>query len=329
MIARRKLAAAILLSCLAGCGGASNIIGGGIATRAIATGGLATGGEATGSFPVDTPSGTVQIPFRLLKPAGEGPFPAVVVVHDCSGVGRRSSGSPRRWANRLVPQGYVVIIPDSFTPRGFPEGVCTNNKAQAASAYVRAGDARAALAYLRGLPYVDGAHIGLMGGSHGGSTTLAAMVDPGVDPGVTPGADRRGGFAAAIALYPGCGATYGQWRAIRRGGAGGPHVSFSGTYKPAAPLLILIGEKDDWTPAAYCRSLADAAQLAGYPVSLKVYPGAQHSFDSNFKLTYNAERNNPNKPDGRGATTGGDPQAWADAEKQVAAFFGKYLKGAD
>jgi hypothetical protein len=44
---------------------------------------------------------------------------------------------------------------------------------------------------------------------------------------------------------------------------------------------------------------------------------------------YNPDRINFNKPDGRGASTGGDPAAWADAEEEVAAFFGKYLKGAN
>lgn len=35
-----------------------------------------------------------QIPAELLKPDGAGPFPAVVVMHDCSGLGSRSSGAP-------------------------------------------------------------------------------------------------------------------------------------------------------------------------------------------------------------------------------------------
>ncbi len=58
-----------------------------------------------------------QIPATLIKPEGVGPFPAVVMMHDCSGLGPRSSGAPRRWADELVAQGYVVLIPDSFTPR--------------------------------------------------------------------------------------------------------------------------------------------------------------------------------------------------------------------
>jgi len=97
-------------------------------------------------------------------------------------------------------------------------------------------------------------------------------------------------------------------------------------YRPVAPLLILIGDKDDWTPAEPCRRLTEAAQQAGYPVTIKIYPGAHHSFDSPFPIRYNPARINPNAPGGRGATTGGDPTAWADSIREVTAFFGRHLK---
>ena len=237
-----------------------------------------------------------QIPVTVSKPAGPGPFPAVVVMHDCSGLGPGSSGAPGRWAKELVARGYVVVIPDSFTTRGLPGGICTVPPSQRRANVTperRAGDAYAALAYTRSLPYVDGRRVGIMGGSHGGSTTVATMLAP-------PPAGA--GFAAAVALYPRC-------------------DLHAGVYRPVAPLLILIGEKDDWTPAEPCRKLADAARAAGHPVAIKVYPGAHHSFDSPNRVRYVAARINPNAPGGRGATTGGDPLAWADSIREVVAFF--------
>jgi dienelactone hydrolase len=96
-------------------------------------------------------------------------------------------------------------------------------------------------------------------------------------------------------------------------------------YKPAAPVLILIGENDDWTLAEHCRQLAVAARAAGHPVTLKVYPGAHHAFDSPNRVRYVGTRVNPNAPGGRGATTGGNPIAWADSIQQVAAFFAQHL----
>jgi len=288
--------------------------------------GLNAGGAEQSSLNI-TPAGSAeQIPATLIKPDGSGPYPAVVVLHDCSGLGPRSSGAPARWGQELVQQGYVVVIPDSFSTRGFADGTCftAGNLATSVGNQVRAADAYGALSALRALPYVDGKHVGIIGGSHGGWTTLAAMVAP-TGPRAPLADDKRDGFAAGIALYPSCGSRYGAWSATRAGEFG-PPVSYHGTYRPIAPLLILIGEKDDWTPAEPCRQLAEASRAAGFPVDIKIYPGAYHSFDSDHQVRFDARRNNINAPNGRGATTGGNPAAWADAKKQVAEFFARYLK---
>ena len=234
--------------------------------------------------------GQDRIPATLLKPGGDGPFPAVVILHDCSGLGPRSSGAPGRWTEKLLDWGYVVIMPDSFSTRGYPDGICTDNSKGRLDVRPirRAGDARTALAYLRTVPYVDQERIGLMGGSHGGASTLATLLRP------------ANGFAAAVALYPRC--------------------SITPRLKPDIPLLILIGELDDWTPAKDC------LPLVGEHVTVKVYPGAHHAFDSARPERYVAARINPSSPTGRGATTGGHPEAWADSVRQVSAFFGKNLK---
>ena len=106
-----------------------------------------------------------QIPAELLKPDGPGPFPAVVIMHDCSGLGPRSSGAPNRWAKELVERGYVVVIPDSFNTRGHPGGVCTDASPSRAevSPFRRVREVYAALDYVRTLSYVDGSRVGLMG----------------------------------------------------------------------------------------------------------------------------------------------------------------------
>lgn len=272
-----------------------------------------------------------QIPATILKPEGQGPFPAIVIAHDCSGLGARSSGAPGRWGSLLAGQGYVVIIPDSFSPRGFPDGVCTlaagasGPSSRITFPIMRAIDEFAALDYLRSLAYVDAAHIGLMGGSHGGSTALATMVDA-INPLAVQARAASSGFAAAIALYPGCGARYGGWNVERQLRDHGPITRYIGIYKPVAPLLILIGEKDDWTPADQCQALTQAAQGAGYAVTIKVYPGASHSFDSSFPPRYVDQHRNANKLEGHGATAGGDAAAWADAIVEVKAFFARYLR---
>lgn len=264
-------------------------------------------------------SETPPFPFMFSKPAGDGPFPAVVLLHDCSGLGPRSSGMAWRWASELTRRGYVTMWPDSFTQRGRPKGVCTDATPPGIPYEQRAGDAYAALAYLASLPIVDARRIAVMGGSHGGSSTLAVIAE---GPEEMKRSNPR--FAAAIALYPACGRSFGGWRVKRSEGPGQPISSYEGVFKPLAPLLILIGELDDWTPPEPCRRLAEAARSAGYPVDIKVYPGAHHSFDSNLPVRYVAGRINANSPTGRGASTGGNAKAWADAIDQVAHFLAQH-----
>jgi hypothetical protein len=50
------------------------------------------------------------IPVELVRPEGPGPFPAVVLLHSCAGLGRgaRHAGD---WIRRLVAMGYAVALP--------------------------------------------------------------------------------------------------------------------------------------------------------------------------------------------------------------------------
>lgn len=48
--------------------------------------------------------------------------------------------------------------------------------------------------------------------------------------------------------------------------------------------------------------------------------------DSDRPVRYVAARVNMSAPGGRGATTGGHPQAWADSIRRVADFFGQHLR---
>ena len=256
------------------------------------------------------------LPIVLTKPAGDGPFPAVVILHDCSGLGPHSSFSPFRWATRLNQAGYVTAAPDSFSTRGHPDGICTDASPPNVRFVERARDAYATLDYLQTLPFVDGKRVALMGGSHGGGSTLSAMVEGPI------GAERTGaGFIGAVALYPGCGRGMGDWKVTRDPAQKNVITSMLGVYRPRAPVLILVGALDDWTPAAQCQQMVDAARAQGEPIDLKIYPGAYHSFDSPNPVRYSAKRVNANAPGGHGATTGGDRAAWDDAVTRVLDFF--------
>src|SRR5262249_31120963 len=93
-----------------------------VAAALVVIGALCGAGTSGGADATAT-IGTDRIPVAIARPDGPGRFAAVVIVHDCSGLGPRSSGAPGRWAAELVKRGYVIAMPDSFTPRGHPGGV--------------------------------------------------------------------------------------------------------------------------------------------------------------------------------------------------------------
>jgi dienelactone hydrolase len=170
------------------------------------------------------------------------PYPAVVVLHGCSGISSHSIAI----ADRLGSWGYVALTVDTLGRRGL-DGCYSGTYTD------QAFDAYAALRYLATLEAIDPQKIAVLGQSMGGSAALYALDR---DLAARRLAER---FRAGIAYYPAC--------------AGAPMAAMS------APLLILIGEADAWNPAEACRWLAAHAWPDAEKVELVVYPGAHHAFD--------------------------------------------------
>ncbi|WP_245986330.1 dienelactone hydrolase family protein [Azospirillum thermophilum] len=106
---------------------------------------------------------------RLLRPAGTGPHPAVVLLHGCGGLYAKSGRVASRhvwWATTLQQQGYEVLMVDSFGPRGIDQ-VCTLKERPIRVTVERKRDALAALTFLRSRPEVDGRRVAVMGWSQG------------------------------------------------------------------------------------------------------------------------------------------------------------------
>ena len=63
--------------------------------------------------------------MALYKPEGQGPFPALVLDHQCNGLGnvRWQNISMLTWAKEAVAHGYVALLVDSLGPRNV-ETVC-------------------------------------------------------------------------------------------------------------------------------------------------------------------------------------------------------------
>ena len=126
----------------------------------------------------------------------------------------------------------------------------------------------------------------MMGWSNGASTVLATA---------RTAADLPARlFLRFAAFYPGC-----------------EPILKDSNWKPSAPVLIAIGESDDWTPAAPCHQLA-TWNPAG--IMLIGYPGAYHDFDAPNRPI--AVRSGTSTASGT-ATSGTNEPARQDALRRV------------
>jgi dienelactone hydrolase len=237
----------------------------------------------------------VMLKGKLTKPQGNGPFPAIVMLHGCRGIDKAQDA----WAARFASWGYVALQVDSLAHRG-EKDIC-------ATPFVvpfptRVQDAYDSKSYLGGLPFVDRNRIAVAGWSHGGALTIASVSPQNylvwANINLTYAALTRkpeAPFRAAIAFYP--------W------------ICLAQLNDSEAPLLILAGEQDPFVPMAFLKKNMPSEKTP-HEVILKVYPGASHTFDSEgldtvtplgFRLKY-------------------DPAATADAAVQAKDFLAKYLK---
>src|ERR1700691_1506408 len=150
----------------------------GLRTLLVALLGWAVGiCAAHASERVDIPNGEVTLHATLFRPEGDGPFKAVVAMHDCGGLVRRPATLSHlypEWANRLVGDGFVVLFPDSFASRGLGSQ-CREQQRKIHASRERVADANAARQWLQGQSYIQGDRISLLGWSNGGSATLWAV----------------------------------------------------------------------------------------------------------------------------------------------------------
>jgi dienelactone hydrolase len=188
----------------------------------------------------------VALKGYLTKPSGHGPFPAVVLLHSCLGLPLDRSAI----GEMIASWGHVALFVDDFGTRGlkqtctvdFPEGVA---------------DAYGALNYVAKFGFVDRTRIAVVGYSQGADTALTIASGRFASAFVLPQGAK---FKAAAAFYPPC---------VNQGSA-----------RLALPTLILVGDRDDVTPAADCARLARAQPRGISKLKLTVLAGADHAFDN-------------------------------------------------
>jgi dienelactone hydrolase len=265
--------------------------------------------------------GTLIVPKKAT-----GPVPAMVVVHGSGGV---SHEREFWWADHLNDIGVAAFVVDSFTPRNIRETATEQTQLSTAA---NVADSLTALRLLATHPKVDKQRIGVIGFSKGGQVALYTALEP-FRSAVIEEPTR---FAAHVPLYPYCN----DWYVSE-------HIT-------GAPVLMLLGGRDDYTPPGPCQDYAQWFKSKGADVDVVVYPNAYHGFDSlrapaharnvvtgqncnmkvdldKFTVTIRATAEDITRTAstyargciGKGATVGGDSEARKKSPEDVKAFLKK------
>jgi carboxymethylenebutenolidase len=194
---------------------------------------------------VSYPSGPETVSGYLAVPDGPGKKPALVVIHEWWGMNDFAKGK----ADGFAKQGYVALAVDLYRGKVADNPDVAHQLMRGLPEDRAIRDLKAAAAYLRARPDVDGARVASIGWCMGGGYSLAlALADP--------------SLAGAVIYY-------------------GHLVTDPKTIASInVPLLGNFGGKDEGIPPADVRAFADQARKAGASVDFKIYPEAGHGFAS-------------------------------------------------
>jgi dienelactone hydrolase len=254
---------------------------------------------------IPSQDGKLQIPGFWFEAKTGSPRPAVISLHGCGGPydgkGRLGPGYFRD-AGYFGAEGMHLLALDSFSPRGLKSVCEIPNARRTVTEDDRRDDVFAAIHWLAGQPGVDKSRIVILGRSHGAQTVLSVLDRTASAVRSQPIQPR-----AAIALYPGCSKLLKMVR-----------------YELGAPLLLMIGELDNWTPAKPCVALQEKLRRAQPDTAfeLAVYPGSYHGFDGLAPVK--VRKNIGNLKSGE-AMVGGNPEARWEAHQRTFDFLSAQL----
>jgi len=196
-----------------------------------------------------------QMRGYLVQPAGSGPFPAVLVIHENRGLNPYIEDVARRAA----VEGFLALAPDGLFPAGGYPG--NDDDGRSLQSSLDQGKLRSDMLnsakYLRGHQLSNG-KLGVTGFCWGGSTTNWLAVALG------------GELQAGVPFY----------------GAAAPTNEVP---QIKAPLLIHYAE-DDPRINGMRPAYEEALKAAGVTYEMYVYPGTRHGFHNNSTPRYNPEQ---------------------------------------
>jgi len=264
---------------------------------------LAAAGKLPAGERVEVP-GPVPLAGYWFAAAAPGPRPAVVALHGCSGpydTRGQLTAHLRRYAADLNAAQMHVLVLDSFGPRGLRSICEIAPSKRPVRERDRRADAQAALRWLAARPEVDATRLVLLGWSHGAQTVLVAL-----DASDAAVQGQTLQPRATVAFYPGC-----------------TEVLKNSRYHLQAPLLMMVGERDDWTAAAPCVRLHERLSAQVPRFEFEVYPDSYHGFDS---LSPPKVRDKVGSTRSGKATVGGNPAAQVASRERMFRFLAEQLQ---
>jgi carboxymethylenebutenolidase len=185
----------------------------------------------------------------LSRPKGEDPRPAVVVIHEWSGI----SDHIRDVARKLGRAGYVALAPDLLSRQGgtssFPSSEAAIEAGRKLDDETITNDLAGTVNYLKRQNFVRANKIGVIGFCWGGAKALLFTT-------------RSQDLAASVIYY------------------GGNPRNLEDVQNITAPVLGHYGEADERITSGVPK-LDEAMKKYGKSFEYKIYAGAPHGFNSN------------------------------------------------
>jgi carboxymethylenebutenolidase len=195
---------------------------------------------------VYTSTDGTELSGYLAVPDGDGPFPAVMMIHEWWGLNQ----DVVIMAKALSELGYVVLAPDALRGElatNVPGAIALNTRTPDEQIHA---DLDGALSFLRDHDSVDPSRIATMGFCFGGRHSMRLGI-------------RTTGLAAVITLY---------------GSNLVTDPAELGNMAENGPVLGIFGKEDGSIPLREVEAFGDALEEIGAEHTITIYPEVGHAF---------------------------------------------------
>ncbi|HEX5838361.1 MAG TPA: dienelactone hydrolase family protein [Anaerolineales bacterium] len=209
---------------------------------------LADGGRLEGVTNTTIPgaAGGPDVRAYVARPAGEGSYPAVIMIHEFYGLNESIVSK----ADLLAEEGYLVVAPDTFrgsTTTWIPRAIYQVITSRPENVNT---DLDSVYAWLESQPDVDANRIAIAGFCYGGRASLTYSL-------------HNNRLASTVIFY------------------GSPETDPAVLRSLPGPVLGIFGGADQSIPVEEVNAFEAALAEAGIPHEITIYQGQPHAFVHN------------------------------------------------